>query len=157
MENTVNTPLVNRSMPPGTVIPVLGYEDVDEAARWLCDTFGFTVRLRIGSHRIQLLVSNGLGGESSVVVTERREHASAGESHSVMVQVADAQGHYEHVRACGAEIVNPPTDYVFGERQYTVVDLGGHRWTFSQSIADVDPKHGDGLCRRKKHNLYHAL
>lgn len=140
MENTVNTPLVNRCMPPGTVIPVLGYEDVDEAARWLCDTFGFTVRLRIGSHRIQLLVSNGLGGEGSVVVTERGEHASTGESHSVMVQVADAQGHYEHAQACGAEIANPPEDYVFGERQYTVVDPGGHRWTFSQSIADVDPE-----------------
>jgi uncharacterized glyoxalase superfamily protein PhnB len=25
----------------------------------------------------------------------------------------------------------------FGERQYTVEDLEGHRWTFSQSIADV--------------------
>jgi hypothetical protein len=27
----------------------------------------------------------------------------------------------------------------FGERQYTVTDLAGHCWTFSQSVADVDP------------------
>jgi hypothetical protein len=35
--------------------------------------------------------------------------------------------------------VSPPTDYRYGERQYTAKDVGGHRWTFSQSIADVDP------------------
>ncbi|HEX9942349.1 MAG TPA: hypothetical protein VGG03_10055 [Thermoanaerobaculia bacterium] len=33
-----------------------------------------------------------------------------------------------------------PTDMLFGERQYTAEDLGGHRWTFSQSIADVAPE-----------------
>jgi uncharacterized glyoxalase superfamily protein PhnB len=117
---------------------------------WLCDVFGFTVRLRIGSHRVQLLVNNGLGGEGSVVVTERGEHAPAKGSHSVMVQVADAQGHYEHVLTCGAEIVNPPTDYFFGEKQYTAVDLGGHRWTFSQSIADVDPESWGGVMPKRE-------
>ena len=34
----------------------------------------------------------------------------------------------------------PPTDFPYGERQYSVEDPGGHRWTFSQSIADVDPR-----------------
>lgn len=145
MESFVNTPIANRSRPPGVVVPVLGYEDVDEAARWLCDVFGFTVRLRIGSHRVQLLVNSGLGGEGSVVVTERGEQGPAKGSHSVLVQVADAQSHYEHALAYGAEIVNPPTDYFFGERQYTVVDLGGHRWTFTQSIADVDPESWGGV------------
>jgi hypothetical protein len=28
----------------------------------------------------------------------------------------------------------------FVERQYTVEDSRGHRWTFSQSIADVAPE-----------------
>ncbi len=150
MENGVNAPIVNRSKPPGVAIPVLGYENVDEAARWLCDVFGFTVRLRIGSHRVQLLVNNGLGGEGSVVATERGEHALAEGSHSVLVQVADAQSHYEHALACGAQMVTPPTDHVFGERQYTVVDLGGHRWTFSQSIADVDPQSWGGMVPKRE-------
>jgi uncharacterized glyoxalase superfamily protein PhnB len=30
-------------------------------------------------------------------------------------------------------------DYPYGERQYSAVDVGGHHWTFSESIADVDP------------------
>ncbi|HEX9385710.1 MAG TPA: VOC family protein, partial [Anaerolineales bacterium] len=47
--------------------------------------------------------------------------------------------HYERAKQSGARIIRPPTDYPFGERQYTVEDIGGHRWTFSQTIADVDP------------------
>jgi hypothetical protein len=38
---------------------------VPAAARWLCDAFGFTERLRIGTHRIQLHV-----GAGSMVVVE---------------------------------------------------------------------------------------
>jgi hypothetical protein len=33
-----------------------------------------------------------------------------------------------------------PPDLPFGEQQYIVENLGGHRWTFSQSIADVAPE-----------------
>ena len=47
--------------------------------------------------------------------------------------------------ARGARIVSPPTDYPYGERQYTAVDLGGHHWTFSQSLADVDPADWGGV------------
>ena len=36
----------NRSMPTPTVIPVLAYEDVRQAAEWLCAAFGFEERLR---------------------------------------------------------------------------------------------------------------
>jgi hypothetical protein len=53
-------------------------------------------------------------------------------------------------KACGAHIVHPPIDHFFGERQYTVVDLGGHRWTFSQSIADVDPESWGGVVPKRE-------
>ena len=49
--------LSNRSIPSATVIPVLAYPDVNQAAAWLCDAFGFSVRLRIGNHRVQLNVA----------------------------------------------------------------------------------------------------
>jgi uncharacterized glyoxalase superfamily protein PhnB len=42
----------NRSIPSSTVIPVLVYPDVREAAAWLESAFGFAERLRIGdAHR----------------------------------------------------------------------------------------------------------
>jgi uncharacterized glyoxalase superfamily protein PhnB len=39
-----------------------------------------------------------------------------------------------------AQIVQAPADYPYGHRQYTVEDLGGTRWTFSETIADVAPE-----------------
>jgi uncharacterized glyoxalase superfamily protein PhnB len=32
-----------------------------------------------------------------------------------------------------------PRDFEYGERQYTAQDPAGHQWTFSQTLADVDP------------------
>jgi uncharacterized glyoxalase superfamily protein PhnB len=131
----------NRSMPPGVMIPELGYADVHEAAAWLCRAFGFVERLRIGDHRVQLSF-----GAGSMVVTEGAKAApEGGSTHSVMVRVADAGAHCERARRAGAVIVRPPTDYPFGERQYTAEDPGGHRWTFSQTIADVDPASWGGV------------
>ena len=49
-------------------------------------------------------------------------------------------GHHKPARECRARILKPPADMPFGERQFTVEDVGGHRWTFSQSIADVGPE-----------------
>jgi len=145
--------LANRSMPRCTVIPELAYPDTSEAADWLCDAFGFTVRLRIGNHRTQLNV-----GDGAVVLTEQRvgeEFDSPGPvelrpprrgalAHSVMVRVHDVHRHHERARQRGARILRPPADYPYGERQYTAEDLAGYCWTFSQSIADVAPEEWGG-------------
>jgi uncharacterized glyoxalase superfamily protein PhnB len=65
-------------------------------------------------------------------------------THSVMVTVEDVDAHHEHARQCGAQILSPPADYRYGERQYTVQDLGGHGWTFTQTIADLAPEDWGG-------------
>ncbi|WP_130618546.1 VOC family protein [Dyella amyloliquefaciens] len=130
----------NRSKPPGVFVPELAYDDIAEAAQWLCRTFGFQERLRIGDHRVQLVYAG-----ASMVVTERDEALhTADMAHAVMVQVPDVDRHHAQALACGAKIVRPPTDYPYGERQYAVEDIGGHRWVFSQSIADVDPSDWGG-------------
>jgi len=121
---------VNRSMPPGVIIPELPYDDVRAAAAWLSQAFGFKERLRIGNHRCQLSF-----GEASVVAVERKEPGIS----SILVHVDDVDSHHARAKESGARIINPPTDYPFGERQYTAEDIGGHRWTFSQTIADVAP------------------
>jgi uncharacterized glyoxalase superfamily protein PhnB len=127
--------LVNRSMPPGIIIPELAYPDVAVAADWLCRAFGFRERLRIGDHRAQLVF------EGAWIVVTRGDGAqkTAHHAHAMMVQVRDVSRHYARAVACGANASEPPVDQPYGERQYTVVDIGGHRWIFSQSIADVDP------------------
>jgi uncharacterized glyoxalase superfamily protein PhnB len=113
------------------VIPLVAYPDVVEATDWLCDAFGFEVRLRIGSHRAQLVF-----GDGAVIVTQS---AGLPTPQSIHVRVEDAERHHLQAAQHGATIVMEPADYPFGERQYTAEDPGGHRWTFSESTTDVDP------------------
>ena len=134
----------NRSIPRSTVIPVLIYPDVRAAVEWLTEAFGFVERVRIGEdHRSQLAVGDGaviLGD----VRHDRRPPRKDEVTHSVMVRVDDARAHCEHAREHGARIVTEPTDFPYGERQYTAVDLAGHQWTFSQTLADVAPEEWGG-------------
>jgi len=132
-------PPTNRSMPASTVIPVLAYADVRAAVDWLCRAFGFAQRLRIGDHRAQLAV-----GDGAVVVTAARSDSVAPTGHSIMVRVDDVDAHHVRARETGARILAPPMDFPYGERQYSAEDPGGHGWTFSQSIADVDPRSWGG-------------
>jgi uncharacterized glyoxalase superfamily protein PhnB len=130
--------LNNRSIPRCTVIPELGYASVPEAADWLCKHFGFTVRVRIADHRVQLNVEDG-----AVVVTELKAK-SVDTAHGILVRTADVTAHHARAKAAGVQILRSPADHPFGERQYTAVDLGGHVWTFSQSIADIAPESWGG-------------
>jgi uncharacterized glyoxalase superfamily protein PhnB len=128
----------NRSMPASTVIPVLAYPSVADAVEWLSAAFGFTVRLRIFDHRAQL---NAGGGH---LVVKDGGTIEPGSRDAVMIRVDDAAAHCERARAHGARIVMPPTDFPYGERQYTALDFAGRSWTFSESIADVDPRDWGG-------------
>ena len=130
----------NRSIPTATVIPVLIYPDVREAVAWLSAAFGFAERVRIGeNHRAQLRF-----GDGAVIVADVRGDRRAprpGEvTHSVTVRLQDVRAHCEQARAHGARIVMEPTDFEYGERQYTAEDLAGHQWTFSETLADVAPE-----------------
>jgi uncharacterized glyoxalase superfamily protein PhnB len=140
--------LPNQSIPNATAIPVLVYPDVRAAVTWLTEAFGFVERLQIGEdHRSQMNV--GVGG--AVIIGDVRYDRvppRPGEvTHSVLVRVDDARVHCEHARAHGAKILEEPTDHIYGERQYSAEDPWGHQWTFSQTLADVDPTDWGGILR----------
>jgi uncharacterized glyoxalase superfamily protein PhnB len=135
----------NRSIPKATVVPVLIYPDVREAVDWLSTAFGFVERVRIGEdHRSQLSF-----GEGAVIVGDvrhdRRPPRPGEATHSVMVRVADVDAHCERARSHGASILMEPTDFPYGERQYSAEDPTGHQWTFSQTLADVAPEEWGGI------------
>ena len=162
--------VVNRSAPTGTIVPHLIYEDVGAAIDWLCGAFGSKERLRAGgpdgqAGHAQLSIGDGaivLGlarvgtGFASPDRVEFRPPRPNEVSQSLSVRVDDVDRHFAHAKQFGARILSPPTDYPFGERQYTAEDLAGHRWTFSQSIADVDPQEWGAIvvkleyCERRK-------
>ena len=134
----------NRSIPAAPVIPVLIYPDVREAVAWLSTAFGFSERVKIGEdHRSQMRF-----GDGAVIIGDvrgdRRPPRLGEVTHSVTVRVDDARGHCEHARASGALILMEPTDFEYGERQYTAEDPFGHQWTFSETLRDVAPEEWGG-------------
>jgi uncharacterized glyoxalase superfamily protein PhnB len=127
----------NLSMPVATVIPVLHYPYVASAVAWLVQVFGFSERLRIGSHRVQLSI-----GAGAVVVAQGS--APAEPQFSIMVRVANADRHAEQAEAAGAGLLSKPQSFPYGERQYSASDLAGYVWTFSQSESNSDPSSWGG-------------
>ena len=135
----------NRSIPSAPVIPVLIYPDVREAVAWLAEAFGFSERVQIGeNHRSQLRA-----GDGAVIIGDvrgdRRPPRPGEATHSVMVRVDDARAHCERARAAGARILMEPTDFEYGERQYSAEDVAGHQWTFSETLADIAPEEWGGV------------
>jgi uncharacterized glyoxalase superfamily protein PhnB len=138
--------LSNRSIPRADVIPVLAYPDVNLAAAWLCDAFGFSVRLRLGNHRVQLNVGYG-----AVTVREMRQgeaNAALGVGCSITARVDDIDAHCTCARDQGARITESPVTHPYGERQYNALDCAGYSWMFSESVADVHSQDWGGTAEQ---------
>jgi uncharacterized glyoxalase superfamily protein PhnB len=128
----------NRSVPPCPVIPVLRYPDPSFAAEWLGKAFGFTPRLRIANHRIQMRA-----GEGCLTIAEG--DVVPNHSATVQVRIEDARAHCERARAAGATILTEPVDHFYGERQYNAEDFHGHQWDFTETLADIEPESWGGV------------
>lgn len=135
----------NASIPPCPVLPVLAYDDVRAAVGWLTRAFGFAERVRIGDHRAQLSAGGGAVIVADATNGRRAPVAADGVTQSVMIRVEDVDAHYRAAVAAGAHATGEPADYSYGERQYSVLDPGGHLWTFTQSVADVVPETWGGV------------
>jgi uncharacterized glyoxalase superfamily protein PhnB len=141
----------NRSAPNAPIVPMLVYEDVNRVIEWLCASCGFTERVRAqrADGRVTHAQLECSGGAVMVgsAGAEYKPPRSTEVSHGILVHVDDVSKHFDRVRGTGVRVVSEPADMPFGERQYTVEDPGGHRWTFSQSIADVAPEEWGGVQR----------
>lgn len=133
----------NRSAPSAAIVPILIYPDVNAALEWLCDAFGFRERLRAADGRGVIGHAQLVSGTGDIMIGRAGGPYVAPEGDRVhqyvLVAVNDVDAHFEHARARGARIIEPPADMPFGTRHYTAADPAGHWWTFSQNIADVPP------------------
>ncbi len=135
--------VVNRSAPTAVVVPVLIYEDVAAAVDWLHGAFGFEERLRAPGRdgrivHAQLVVAGGaimLGRAGA----EFRPPTPGVVHQYVHVRIEGLDEHHARAVSFGARILHEPVDMPFGERQYVAEDPAGHRWTFTESVADVPP------------------
>ena len=118
---------------------------MEAATSWLVWVLGFRERVLIPpGHRAQLTF-----GAGSLIVADaggdREAPRGDGVSQSVMLRVEDVVAACERVERAGARIVEGPRDFEYGERQCTLVDPGGHRWTLTQTVRDVDPADWGGV------------
>ena len=115
------------------VISVLPYRDIRAGHDYLIRVLGFTsggvvedgegkvvhAEVRAGDRRFWLHEASGALGPPG---------ASGSRSGATVLHVADVDAHYERALHAGAEILRPPTDEDYGQREYGVRDCEGHDW-----------------------------
>ncbi len=123
------------------VIPAPRYRDATKAVEWLCRVLGFREILRwedeggVGHADLEL--------EGGLVMVDRArgdvapDHREGPPPTVTLVFVADVDAHYRRAVAAGATPQSAPQDKPWGLRQYTVTDLEGHAWEFTQHVRDV--------------------
>jgi len=132
------------------------YDDANRAIDWLCQAFGFQVRLKIigeGGHiaHSELTYGDGVVMVGDTKVPNKPAHRRSpvsldgANTQNMMVYVDDADLHCAQARAAGAKIVSEPltTDYgdeYWTDRGYECEDLEGHHWWFYQRLRDPESR-----------------
>jgi uncharacterized glyoxalase superfamily protein PhnB len=135
------------------ITSALFYEDAPAAIDWLCDAFGFEVRLKVEDEGGVIEHSELVFGDGLVMVSTARgrptkQHcvsprATDGtNTQSLCVYVDDADAHCERARAAGAHIATEPETHDYGpdywaDRGYEAVDPEGHHWWFMQRVREA--------------------
>lgn len=138
MEQETEAKINNRSMPANSVIPVLTCRNFDATINWLCDVFGFRERWRVDEHRAQLTFGN-----STIVITKQAADLEIRNS-AMLVRVDDVMEHFKQLRDKEVTVLRAPQVFPYGEMQYTVEDIDGTVWTFSESVRDMLPEEWGG-------------
>jgi uncharacterized glyoxalase superfamily protein PhnB len=130
------------------------YRDAAAAIDWLCQAFGFAVRVRVEGEGGRIEHSELSYGEGLIMVAQegRPSEARAWKSRmrsplsvagantqSILLYVDDAEAHCARARAHGARIVEEPTVHDYGaehwaDRSYGALDLEGHMWWVTQRL-----------------------
>jgi uncharacterized glyoxalase superfamily protein PhnB len=134
--------MTNRSVPTNILLPHLVYRSVPKASDWLSRVFGFSEHYRYGDpvSGAQMRL-----GEAYFMLTGPRDGTESPmttglSTQTLTVFVPDVDAHFARAKQQGAVIWEELHETIYGERQYGVKDLDGHRWLFSQHVRDVSPE-----------------
>jgi len=130
------------------------YEDPKRAIEWLCNAFGFEVRLIVETGDGGIAHSELVYGDGLVMVGDASKRGfwttprkAGGNTQSLMVVVDDIEAHYARAKANGATVSQElqVSDYgpeYWTDRVYGANDCEGHHWWFTQRIATGNPEWG---------------
>jgi uncharacterized glyoxalase superfamily protein PhnB len=134
------------------------YDDAAKAIDWLCDVFGFSVRLKVEGDGGRVMHSELTYGDGLIMCANAGGRAdrplwpkgvspatAGGNTQALMLIVDDADAHCAHARAKGARIVDEPSIHDYGEehwadKSYGVLDCEGHMWWITQRMRDQPEK-----------------
>ena len=138
----------------------LFYRDPAKAIDWLCDAFGFELRLKVEGEPGEIVYSELVYGGAQVSVSAsakpgetfepgrefKAQHASPLDLGGLNTQalclfVDDADAHCAQARARGAAIMSEPATHDYGDdywsdRSYGAQDLEGHLWWFMHRLRE---------------------
>jgi len=130
----------------------LYYRDAANMIAWLCDAFGFTLRLKVEGENGRIEHSELDYGDGMIMVGEEEPEGqvrfvqrrispltAGGNTQGLMVFVDDVDAHCAHARSRGATIVDEPKVHDYGteywaDRSYGALDPEGHVWWFTQRL-----------------------
>jgi len=130
----------------------LHYRNAAAMIDWLCEAFGFEVRLKVLGEGDRIEHSELTYGEGLIMVSEESlapggrfgtrmmsPLTAGGITQSLMIYVDDVDAHCARARAAGAQIVAEPALHDYGDdywadRSYGALDPEGHLWWISQRI-----------------------
>jgi len=138
----------------------LFYRDAARAIDWLCDAFGFELRLKVEGEPGRIIHSELVYGGAMICVSEaaradeapapgrefKAAHASPLDvggrvTQALCLFVDDADAHCAHARERGATITSEPATHDYGDdywsdRSYGATDLEGHAWWFMHRVRE---------------------
>jgi uncharacterized glyoxalase superfamily protein PhnB len=143
--------------PPGwpRISSSLIYEDAGKAIDWLCDAFGFEVRLKVQGDDGAIHHSELVFGEGLIMVSPPKPdkypsgkaptQLGGANTQSMMVYVDDVEAHCARAKKSGAVIVGDIETHDYGDdywadRGYHCRDIGGHNWWFFERLRSAKPK-----------------
>jgi uncharacterized glyoxalase superfamily protein PhnB len=142
----------------------LFYREPAKAIDWLCEAFGFELRLKVEGEPGEIIYSELVYGGAQVSVSAsakagdafepgrefKARHASpldleGRNTQSLCLFVDDADAHCAHARAHGATIYSEPATHDYGDdywsdRSYGACDPEGHAWWFMHRVRDQPAK-----------------
>jgi uncharacterized glyoxalase superfamily protein PhnB len=138
--------------PPGwpRISTAIYYDEAAAAIDWLCNAFGFEVRLKVEGEGGRIEHSELTYGDGLIMVAEAKGkfaqvrspgQVAGANTQNMMVYVDDVEAHCKRAREAGARIVTEPKTSDYGEdywtdRSYECEDVGGHHWWFCQRLRD---------------------
>ena len=118
---------------------------------WLCQAYGFELRLKVEGDGGQIEHSELCFGEAVIMLSREcpvddrfvipglSPLTAGANTQNLMIYVDDVEAHFAHARSHGAVIVNQPQTHDYGDdywsdRSYGTLDPEQHHWWFSERL-----------------------